>query len=83
LGILIVKSKTKYTRVPWWNSNTKDSIKKKNLALRTPKRSGKVDDFIALKQLRANSRYLVKSSKTNSWKTFTSNIGSLTNHKQA
>jgi len=27
--------KTKYTRVPWWNTDIKDSIKKKNRALKT------------------------------------------------
>jgi hypothetical protein len=44
-------------------------------------RSRNLDDFITLKQLRAKTRYLVKSSKTNSWKTFTSNIDSQTDPK--
>lgn len=73
--------KIKYTRVPWRNTDIKDSIKKKNIALKIFQRSGKLDDFITLKQLRAKTRYLVKSSKTNSWKTFTSNIDSRTDPK--
>lgn len=32
-------------------------------------KSDKLDDYITLKQLRAKTTYLVKSSKTNSWKT--------------
>lgn len=34
-----------------------------------------MSDFIKLKQLRAKTRYLVKISKTDSWKTFASSLG--------
>lgn len=45
-------------------------------------KSDKLDDYITLKQLRAKTTYLVKSSKTNSWKTFTFSISTQTDPKQ-
>jgi exonuclease III len=67
--------KTKNSKVPWWNPEIKLSIKNKNKALKVFIKTGNIDDHILLKQLRAKTRYLVKRSKENSWKLFTSTIG--------
>lgn len=61
--------------VPWWNDDIRDSIKQKNKALKTFQISKSISDLIKLKQLRAKTRYLVKKSKSDSWKTFTSSLG--------
>jgi len=65
----------KQNLVPWWNDEIKDTIKLKNKALKTFQNSKNIDDLIKLKQLRAKTRYLVKKSKTDSWKTFSSSLG--------
>ncbi|KAL4092398.1 hypothetical protein QTP88_026901 [Uroleucon formosanum] len=65
----------KNNRVPWWNDEIRDSIKQKNKALKTFQISKNISDLIKLKQLRAKTRYLVKRSKTDSWKTFSSSLG--------
>lgn len=62
--------------------DVRHSIKKKKKALHIFQKSDKLDNYIALKKLRAKTRYLVKSSTTKLWKTFTSNIGSRIDHKQ-
>jgi len=62
--------------VPWWNDQIRESIKLKNKAFKIFQRSKNMSDLIKLKQLRAKTRFLVKRSKTDSWKTFTSSLGS-------
>ncbi|KAF0710583.1 Uncharacterized protein FWK35_00031756 [Aphis craccivora] len=74
LSIGKTKSSTAIPNVPWWNSEIKETIKNKNKALKTFQNSGKTEDHIKLKQLRAKTKYLVKISKEKSWKTFISSI---------
>lgn len=62
-------------KVPWWNPEIKQSIKEKNIALKRFQKTGKIEDHIRLKELRAKTKHLVKRSKAASWKTFTSTIG--------
>jgi hypothetical protein len=61
--------------VPWWNPEIKQSIKEKNIALKRFQKTGKIEDYMRLKELRAKTKYLVKRSKSTSWKTFTLTIG--------
>jgi hypothetical protein len=74
LSISKTKISTAKPNVPWWNSVIKETIKNKNKALKTFQISGKTEDHIKLKQLRAKTKYLVKISKEKSWKIFTSSI---------
>lgn len=68
-------SNSKNSKVPWWNQEIKLAIQNKNKALKVFIKTGYTDDHILLKQLRAKTRYLVKRNKENSWKLFTSTIG--------
>jgi hypothetical protein len=43
------------------------------------KKKKTVENFIQLKKLRAQTKFLIKKSKKNSWKEFTSSINSKTN----
>ena len=70
-----LKSSTKKPQVPWWNNKIKKSISMKNKALKTFLKTRSPEDHIKLKELRAKTRFLVKSYKTLSWRNFTSNIG--------
>lgn len=72
LSIGKTKTSTAKPNVPQWNSLIKETIK--NKALKTFQISGKTEDHIKLKQLRAKTKYLVKISKEKSWKIFTSSI---------
>lgn len=76
-SISIGKSKSliKRNRVPWWNDEIKNTIKKKNKALKTFQTTNNPADHIKLKHLRTKTRYLVKNSKADSWKNFTSSLG--------
>jgi len=65
----------KNNKVPWWNDEIRDAIKQKNKALKTYQISKNISDLIKLKQLRAKTRFLVKKSKTDSWKSFSSSLG--------
>ncbi|KAL4107464.1 hypothetical protein QTP88_017806 [Uroleucon formosanum] len=62
-------------KVPWRNPEIRQSIKDKNTALKRFQKTGKIEDRIRLKELRAKTKYLVKRSKASSWKMFTSTIG--------
>lgn len=62
------KSSSPRPRVPWWNEEIKKSIQNKNKALKKFQTSLSQADFINLKRTRARTRYLVKSSKSLSWK---------------
>jgi len=66
-------------KVPWWNPQIKLSIKEKNIALKRFQKTGKIEDHIRLKELRAKTKFLVKRSKASSWKNFTSTIGPKSN----
>ena len=45
------------------------------------KKTNKQEDFLQLKQLRARSKYLIKTSKKTSWEKFTSSINEKTDTK--
>lgn len=66
---------TKRNLVPWWNEEIKETIKKKNKALKKFQRTGTIEDLINLKHLRAKTRFLVKRNKAKSWISFTSSLG--------
>jgi len=43
-------------KVPWWNPEIKQSIKDKNTALKRFQKTGKIEDHIRLKELRAKNK---------------------------
>jgi len=49
------KISTAKPKVMWWNSEIKEAIKNKNKALKTFQNSGKTEDHIKLKHLRAKT----------------------------
>ena len=81
LCIGISKSKTPKPKVPWWNLDIKKAIKDKNDALKKFQKTNNQKDFIQLKQLRAKSKFLIKSSKKFTWEKFTSSINEKTDSK--
>jgi hypothetical protein len=60
--------KSQRPRVPWWNDDIKKSIQDKNRALKIFQTSKTQEDFITLKKYKARTRFLVKNSKSSSWK---------------
>jgi len=73
---------TKKPKVPWWNDDIKSAIRNKMNALNSYKKHKTLENFIQLKKLRAQAKFLIKKSKKHSWKEFTSSINSKTNsHK--
>jgi len=75
LSIGKTNANPKTSKAPWCNPEIKLSIKNKNKALKVFIRTGNIDDHILLKQLCLKTCYLVKRSKENLWKMFTSTIG--------
>ncbi|KAE9532795.1 hypothetical protein AGLY_009876 [Aphis glycines] len=73
-----IKPPFKKTPVPWWNNEIKQSISLKNKALKTFIKTRSLEVHIKLKELRAKTRFLVKSNKTITWRNFTSNLGAQT-----
>jgi hypothetical protein len=69
----------KNPKVPWWNNDIKRVISNKMNALNTYKTNKTLENFIQLKKLRAQAKFLIKKSKKNSWKEFTTSINSKTN----
>ena len=65
-------------KVPWWNDTIKEAIKNKKEALNRFKKNKTQEHFIILKKLRAKSKFLIKNSKKESWKKFTSTINNNT-----
>jgi len=63
----ISKNNSPRQRVPWWNKDIKKSIQNKNKALKKFQNTHSLGDFINLKRERAQTRYLVNSSKSASW----------------
>jgi len=62
------------TPCPWWNKDINEIINKKKEALKTFQTTKDPTDFITLKKLRAQTRFLVKKHKRLSWKSFVSEI---------
>jgi len=77
LAIGIKSRNNKHRTTPWWNSECNSAIKKYKQALNRFKKTKDPLDHILLKKWRAEARYITKTSKTLSWKNFTSTI----NHK--
>lgn len=71
-----LKSNSSKSRIPWWNNDIKQWIQFKNITLKTFIQTKLQTDHIKLKKLKAKTRFLVKRSKTSSWRNFTSNLGS-------
>lgn len=69
-------------KVPWWNDDIKRAIQNKKNALNIYKKQKTQENFIQLKKLRAQSKFLIKKSKKNSWKEFTTSINSKTNSSE-
>ncbi|KAL4083073.1 hypothetical protein QTP88_028403 [Uroleucon formosanum] len=74
IAIGIKSRNIKLRTTPWWNSECNNAIKKYKQPLQ---KSKDPLDHILLKKSRAEARYITKTSKTLSWKNFTSTI----NHK--
>lgn len=72
LGQIFYSGKRK--SVPWWNNQCESAIKKYKKALNKYKKTKTVTNLIELKKTRAQSRYITKQSKLNSWKTFTESL---------
>ncbi|CAI6372922.1 unnamed protein product [Macrosiphum euphorbiae] len=70
-----INHRSKNPQVPWWINEIKKYIALKNKALKTFIKTRSSDDHINLKELRAKTRFLVKSNKTITWRNFTANIG--------
>jgi len=75
-------NETKKPRVPWWNDKIKEAISNKNKALTNFKQNKTFENLIELKRLRAKSKFLIKTSKKESWNLFTSTINGKTNPSQ-
>ncbi|KAL4123028.1 hypothetical protein QTP88_015260 [Uroleucon formosanum] len=73
----------KNPKVPLWNDEIKRAIFNKKSALNTYKKNKTLENFIQLKKLRAQAKFLPnfcqKKSKKNSWKEFTTSTNSKTN----
>lgn len=78
MSIGIANNKLKRPRVPWWNDEIKISIINKNKSLKKYQNTHNPNDFIQLKRHRARIRFLVKRSKTASWKAYTSSLDTQT-----
>lgn len=64
--------------VPWWNDECNTAIKKYKKALNRFKKTKLITDHILLKKARAESKYILKKSKTTSWQKFSSSINNYT-----
>ncbi|KAL5244817.1 hypothetical protein ACI65C_012227 [Semiaphis heraclei] len=69
---------TKKNLVPWWNHECNESIKRYKRCLNKFKKSKSPLDHIQLKKARAQSRYITKKSKTETWQKYTSSINTNT-----
>ncbi|KAL4103943.1 hypothetical protein QTP88_019260 [Uroleucon formosanum] len=74
IAIGIKSRNNKLRTTPWWNSECNNAIKKYKQALNRFKKTKDPLDHILLKKSRAEARYITKTSKTLSWKNFTSTI---------
>ncbi|KAE9528780.1 hypothetical protein AGLY_012355 [Aphis glycines] len=69
---------TKKNLVPWWNHECNESIKRYKRCLNKFKKSNSPLDHIQLKKARAQSRYITKKRKTETWQKYTSSINTNT-----
>jgi hypothetical protein len=59
--------KGKRSPVPWWNSDCDNIVKKMKKAFNKFKKNNNPGDLIIFKKIRAKTRYILKTSKINSW----------------
>ena len=64
--------------VPWWNLDCERAIKNKKTASRKKFRTGKLEDYIEFKRLRAIARKVVLQAKREHWKKYITSISSET-----
>lgn len=76
IGQININKKKK--RVPWWNNEYNMAIRAYKKSLNKFKKTKSIDDHITLKKLRAQSKFITKKSKTESWKKYTNSINSNT-----
>ena len=69
---------TNTRRVPWWNRRLQQAVEEKKAATRRYYRTRLVVDKIAFNRACATVRYLVKSSRQQSWKSYVSSINERT-----
>ncbi|KAE9534168.1 hypothetical protein AGLY_008675 [Aphis glycines] len=77
-----INHNTKKNLVPWWNHECNESIKRYKRCLNKFKKSNSPLDHIQLKKARAQSRYITKKRKTETWQKYTSSINTNTPSKE-
>lgn len=74
--------KGKRSPVPWWNSECDNIVKEKKQAFNKFKKNKSPGNLIAFKKIRAKARNILKTSKINSWRNFTTSITSQSSPKE-
>ncbi|XP_072375509.1 uncharacterized protein [Diabrotica undecimpunctata] len=67
-----------HTSVPWWNTKCDEAIKKYKRAFNKFRRCPTTQNQIKYKKLRAESRYQIKQTKKQNWKSFVASINNST-----
>ena len=65
-------------KVPWWNLECEKAINNRNAAIRKKFRTGKLEDYIKFKRLRAIARKVVNQAKREHWEKYVTSISSET-----
>jgi len=68
-------------RKPWFTLDCKNAIRDRHRSLRKFKRSPTTDNLILYKRQRAQTRYVLKTARKNSWKKYVSSLNSHTSMK--
>ncbi|KAK9882925.1 hypothetical protein WA026_023813 [Henosepilachna vigintioctopunctata] len=63
---------------PWWNERCELSNRNRKHAYNRLKKCFTVENLVEYKKLRAKARYIMKESKTNSWRSYVSSINTNT-----
>ena len=63
-------SKNKIPKVPWFHDACKQSMKERIKAQRKLSHDPTAENVLALKQLKANARYVIKNQKETAWQNF-------------
>ena len=72
------KGLMKTRQVPWWNNELRQAIEERKRACIAYYRSRLVVDKIAFQRAGARVRYLMKTSRVNSWKQYTEGLNQRT-----
>ncbi|KAK9879670.1 hypothetical protein WA026_006731 [Henosepilachna vigintioctopunctata] len=65
-------------RVPWWNESYETSNRNSKHAYNKLKECFTIENHVEYKKLRAKSRFIMKESEKNSWRSYVSSINSYT-----